>query len=500
MFKTELDKVYVRYGADVFAAEVNAEKPRMLQQFLQDPSTLRETTLLKLRRGGVDVVDVTMNKKSFELRKINSRWQIADGGKHETANDEIERLLQRLSQIRDVRGFPPADASDAALGFNDPAVEVKIWEDGLPLDLKPDAKGWPSIAKAPTVRLVFGKKALGDIVFVRRWLGDAKADFKMPVEMLTLAMRGRLDYLDISLTTFDPNAVEKITFLRNGETWELERDKTNLPAADAEWTVLAPLAQKGKLGNAQQIGRILDSFKETTTLRVVSEKATPDELSTLGLDPAKPDFKLALKFKDQPAQRVYYLGNEVAGKLNVYAKTSLSDYVFEWPLAKKEMVIKDRILDPHLYRIEAGNVKSIKLRGWVDPAKPAEPTTLEFDRKPGGVWSTKGDFAFDSQKLEEFFQAILHPQSKDQVVDKTGPKPDQKLELKDGALEIEINTGEAKPITLTLGGPAGKEGVQLYVTTNQAPGDVFTIDSERLAAVKEKKDAFKDATPAGEKK
>ena len=92
----------------------------------------------------------------------------------------------------------------------------------------------------------------------------------------------------------------------------------------------------------------------------------------------------------------------------------------------------------------------------------------------------------DNQKVEEFLVNISKPQSIDQVVEKTGPKPEQGLEVKLGALEVEINVEDGKPFTLTLGGLVNKDGKQIYVMTNQSPGDVFTLEGERLLAVKEK--------------
>jgi hypothetical protein len=198
-------------------------------------------------------------------------------------------------------------------------------------------------------------------------------------------------------------------------------------------------------------------------------------------------FKLVLKFKDKPDERVYLMGNPVKDSLNAYAKTSLADYVFEWPLAKMELATKGRVLDPTLYTIKAENVKGMKLRGWVDPAKPGEPRTLELERKAGGAWAAKNNAPLDDGKLEAFLTNIAQPLALDQVA---GPKPEQGLDVKQGALEIEINLLEGKPVTLTLGGLVNKDTKQIFAATNQSPGDVFTIDGERLLGVKEKMEAL----------
>lgn len=483
--KGELDKVYVRYAGDAAVAQVNGEKARMLFNFMKDPSLLRDTTLVKFRRDHVDALNLVVAKMSFELRKLSGKWKLfANGKTYDADTGEIDALLQKLSQPREVRGFPPADASTASLGLEAPAVEVSVWEDSISPALKFDPNSCPTPVGPPIAQLQFGKKEGDDLVVVRRLLGKNHADFKMPAELLKLASRGYLDYVDISLTPFDVEKVEKLTFTRDGETWELQRDASNLPVDAAVWTILSPASKKGKLANAAQIAVILKAFNETKADRVFSENATPAQLADWGLDPAKPVFKLVLKFKENPTERVYELGNPIAGTLNVYTKTSLSNYVFAWnrSLAKLELVTKGRLLDPILYRLEAGDVKGMKLRGWVDPAKPEEPQILEFERKPGGIWSTKGKYVIDELRVEEFFQNISRPQSIEQV---PGPKAEQKLDVKQGALEIVIDLGGGKTVTLTLGGRLD-DGKQIYVTTNQAPGEVFTIDGERLLPVKDR--------------
>ena len=159
------------------------------------------------------------------------------------------------------------------------------------------------------------------------WVSN-RFDALVPDSILALALRGRLDYVDIGLTSFDPSKVEKVNFLRDGETWEIERDISKQPSGTAEWKLLAPESKKGQRANAQQIHLILESYKELKPEKVVFEHPSAEQLQTLGLDPAKPVFKLILKLKDPPAERVYYFGNQVNGKPSDYTKTSFCDYVF----------------------------------------------------------------------------------------------------------------------------------------------------------------------------
>ena len=56
-----------------------------------------------------------------------------------------------------------------------------------------------------------------------------------------------------------------------------------------------------------------------------------------------------------------------------------------------------------------------------------------------------------------------------------GPvKPEYKLDVKDGALEVVLFVdGEKEPIALTIGGPSGTDG--FYARSNKVPGDVFVL-------------------------
>jgi len=475
--KSELDKVYVRYGQDASVAQINGAKARMLRSLIENPSKLRESTLARLRTDRVDAINITQEGRTFELRKMSGKWKLkADGTMYDADTGIVDALLQKLGH-REVKGFPPTDSTDASLGFDKPAVEISIWEEGLP---RTGTEDWPATKGPPTIMLLFGKKDTGDIAYVRRLMGGGKADFKMPDSLLALAGKNRLDYVNIKLPPFKADEVRSLTFPRDGATWKIIRGPGDLPVEASTWTFESPEALKGKRASPVQIRNVLDSFNQTTTERVVAEKPTPEQLKTWGLDPAMPDFKLTLGFVAPIVDRTFLLGSDVKGKISVYATTAGLDFVFEWPLAKRELLTKDRLLDPILYHVELSSVKTMTLRGWVDPAKPGEPQSLTLERKPGGLWSVKGGGTVDPVTAEDFLMQVAKPLSMEQV---TG-KVDGKLDVKDGALEVTLDVEGGKPITLTLGGPADKDGTRLYAATNQHPGELFVLPVERLKAVK----------------
>ena len=252
--KSEGDKVYVRYEGDPWVAQINAEKPRMLREFLKNPSVLRDTTLVKLQQKLVDAVDVTIDKSTFELRRIDGKWKVKAGDKiYEGNAAAIDELIGRIAQPKQVRGFPPENATDADLGLPPPQVEVKIWENGVIPPEKADAKAWPKVRESPTTRIDFGKKEPGDLVAVRRFMGLNKLDALVADSILALALRGLLEYVDIGLTSFDQFKVEKISFLRDGESWELERDNSKLAPDSRSGSSSLPHRRKASSATAQQI-------------------------------------------------------------------------------------------------------------------------------------------------------------------------------------------------------------------------------------------------------
>jgi hypothetical protein len=486
--QVDRDKFYVRYEGDASIAKVNASKLRMLLRFLDDPSALRSRTLVKLRPDRVDCIEVTNEGKTLEFFKgEGGRWKIWEGGKETPAlfDPPIKGLIEALSQPFAVRGFPPADATDAALGLDKPNIEIKVWEDGLASGGAGTAK--PKPKEAATVRILFGKKDIGDVVNVRRYQGLSKVDVKMADTVLAAASRPRLEYVDVGLKSFGPDKVLKITFPRGKETYEIERADKDGPH---RWKILSPESKKGKYADPGKILAILSAYQNLQPAKVVADKPSAEQLAALGLEPSKPRFKLTMKVHDEAADRTYDFGNDVAGKVNVYTKTSMTDYVFESSKQLVELCTQGEIVDPVPYRLEAVNVKSMTLIGWSEASANGMPQVLELERT-AGLWTPKGKLAIDSSRVEEFLNAISAPRAEAIVVENTGPKPEHGLDLNKGALQIEIELLDGKKVTLTLGALANKASQLLYAETNQAKGTVFTLKGDKLMAVKEKPTALR---------
>jgi hypothetical protein len=188
-------------------------------------------------------------------------------------------------------------------------------------------------------------------------------------------------------------------------------------------------------------------------------------------------------------ERTYIFGNLVPDSKgrNVYARSSVSgDYVFEVPVGKPDLITQGQLTVSLLYHVEPSNVKSLKLRGWSESSTKGVSQELELERKPGGVWSAKGDFPLDGTKAEALLAAIASPRAEATIIEKTGPRPEHGLDVAKGALEITIVPIQGQPITLTLGNVLNKESNILLAATDQAKGDVYTLQSKLLVDLKEK--------------
>ena len=467
------DQIYARHGNEDSAALVPGEKSRMLWLFVQDPSDLRDRTLVKLHHDRVDAIDVIQGgKKAFELRKIAGKWKIFEGDKVNDADSTtINGLIGMLSQPRAVKGFPTPGVKDETLGFDKPVAELQIWEDGITEVTKGDPNAKPKVRETPTTRILIGKPDVGDVVFVRRIMGATKIDAKMPLALLTEASRGRLDFLSIALKSFQPNDVLKVVIPRGNDIYEIER------APAGRWKIVAPESKKGKDANPEKIHNLIQAMALMQPLKIVAEAPSVEQLKTLGLDPMKPVQKVVLTIKGETTDRIWHFGNAVAMKENVYAKSNLSDFVVEVSKQFSEIARQGELVDPRLYQIVAAEVEGIRLRGWGDFS--GVPLVHLYKRKSGGVWESanKDTPPANGLKLEKLLGTILSPQAETMVMEKGKPTELHGLDVNKGALEITIDLGGGKTIVLTLGNMMTKESKLIYTMFNN---DIVTIKADPL--------------------
>ena len=148
------------------------------------------------------------------------------------------------------------------------------------------------------------------------------------------------------------------------------------------------------------------------------------------------------------------------------------------------------LLDPTVFTFDAAKVRSLKLTGWQDII--GSPFTLDLERKAGQGWTVKTppDFKLDGSKVDAFVAGLTNLRALHFLTPKSPAKPEYKLDLKDGAMEVVlVLEGEKEPYALTIGGPSGTEG--FYSTSNKVPADIFVLPKAQFEPAKSKPVYFK---------
>ncbi|HKB02194.1 MAG TPA: DUF4340 domain-containing protein, partial [Gemmataceae bacterium] len=485
------EKYYARHELDGVVAEVGPQAVRAVQAVMKNKSALRDRTVLRVNPARVDAIDIETNGEKIELRRVGLGWQMFDAeGKGRPAKPAaVSELLTRLTARQLATSFPPPGEPDAQMGFAKPAAEVRIWEGGIVKDEKADPNARPKVTAPPTARVQFGHKAIGDVVYTRRVVGDAKADFFVPLDAFQLAARGRLEYIDASLKPFGADAVLKLSFTHGKEVFELERADDGKPAAQAAWKINGPERLKGRPADPFKIADLLNQLTFLRPTKLASDRVTEDVLNRLEVNPASPRMKVAvtLKGKDQ-GERVFFFGGDAGtDKKTVYLKPADQELVFEVDRSAFDLFQKADVQDTVVHRIDKAKVTAVKITGWQEVL--GTPTEIVIERKDGKWTLTKGaTYEVDPAKVDAFLNDLTTPRADQFVVYKDGPKAEHLLDVAKNALSVVMTIEGADPVTMVIS-PPNKEG-KVFATTSALPGDVFTM-ADRFAAVRAKPAALK---------
>jgi hypothetical protein len=505
------DKYYAMLDSDKYVVKVAANL-EPLRHLIEDPGSLRDRELVHLDAFRIDAVSVKNGSGTLELFKPQDalQWKLYRDNQGQKADDATVRaLLDAIAAKRQVKGFADLKADDKSLGLDQPAAVVSLWTDGIQKEDKKDEKKddkkdekkegdkkdekkdsdkkdekkdekkeekkdeKPKLKNSfPTVELAFGKHDRDKgIVYVRRKTAEDTTPVvvEVPDAILDKVTLGPLAYLDRSLPSFTDDPT-KLTLTRDGQTWQLEKDKT-------VWKITEPKELAGRNANQAMVERIIGELKNLRADKLVSEKSTPEQEKQYKLD--KPSTKATVTTdKDKKTtEHVYLFGDEVKDSKGVvtgaYAKQADHDLLFVVGKPALE-VLKSDLRDPVVLNFDPNKVKSMKLVGW--SSLLGSPSTLDLERKSNTEWSlAKGSsamFPVDAVKAENLLHALNG--LKADFLDKNGPKP-EKMDLKDDALEITLTVeGEKDPLTLTVGGETADK-TKYFASSNRLPGDAFTV-------------------------
>jgi hypothetical protein len=545
------DKLYARLSDSRNIVKVPAKYVDKIAKVIENPAALRNRELVQIdaaKTNTIDAINVEMpGRELLKLRRVSEgstaalaatgNWKIFEAGKAQEADTSaVQGLINALTAKRLVKDFPEAGKSDADLGLDKPAAVVSLWVDGIkkeePKDEKKDdkskeegkdgkkdakdneakkdqkdAKGLDAKAaeakkeekkdpnaepalkdQKPNVKLAFGKREK-DVVYVRREAGGEVIRLAVPVNVLDKAEEGKLAYLIRKLPSYGfSNEVTKVVLTRGGETFELDRPKDEKQTPP--WKLKLPVEFAGRTADSFKVEHILNELRDLQAEKLVSEKATPNDMDRFGLAMPQEKVTLTLTKSDKKTEdHVYLFGKETDDKSGVYAKQGNSDLIF---VVRKAVVdsLRGDLLDPTVFTFDAGKVRGLKLSGWQDIV--GSPFTLDLERKAGQSWSIKSppDFKLDTNKVDAFVAGLTNLRALRFLPPKSQPKPEYKLDLKDGALDVVLVVeGESQPIALTIGGAAGTDG--FYGRSNKVPADIFILPKAAFEQPKGKPAYFK---------
>jgi hypothetical protein len=517
------DKFYARLEGENNIEKVPAKKVEAILRIVEDPSALRNRDLLQIETAKVDAIDLKPgDRETIKLRKTGepAEWKLYDTGTPQKAEDSaVQDLLNALTVKRLIKEFPDAKKTDADLGLDRPSAIVSLWVEGIKKEEKKEEEKKDERAKdekkesknvekkdakaeakkeekkpattgpalkdeKPTVKLIFGKRDR-DLVYVRREAGIDVVRATVPANLLDKASEGRLAFLERKLPTFASNkAVSKLVLARGSETVEAERVK------DENWKLNQPKELAGRAADAGKVDRLLADLHDLQAQKLVAEKPSDSELDRLGLK--TPAVKVTLtedKADKKKEEFTYQFGRETDDKSGTYARLGNRDLVF---VVNKGVVdaLPGDFQEPTVFNFDVAKVKGMKLAGWQDVV--GSPFVLELERKTSQEWTAKSPpgFAANSAQAESFMAGLAHLKAERFIDHKGAAKPEYKLDLKDGALEVYVTVeGEKEPLGLTVGGPSGTDGY--YAKSTKLPNTIFVVAKGLFESAKSKPAHFK---------
>ena len=476
-------KRYARLDGDSCVVKVPFDRFDALMRTVADPSEMRNRDVVPgATMARVDALDVTTGGFTVKLRKFGkddaAKWFLVNGTSEprEANAFAVDQFLQAMTRPRLATGFP-AKTDPANFAPAETKAVVSLWTDALGAMAMPEAgKAIPEPAlKGPPTVVTFGKKD-GETVLVKREAKGVASEFKIPDSVLTLATKGRLDYLAAGVQTFPTNKVLRATFDRPGGSVEVVRATQLDPLyPNGKWTFAKPAERKDKVADQPNTDALLGVVATIRAVKVVSETPAPAELTAYGLTPA-PRVKVSIELADEPGKvRSYEFGSPTSDGGFVYARHAGSTLVYTVPKVDVDRLSNDDLRDAILYRIDRAKLTGISLRGWsgVIPVPP----THEYVRK-GNEWtvSAPAGAVADGAKIAAFLQHVEQPRA----VRFLGPiKPEHKLDVANGAIEVILKQDGLPAVVLSLGAETDN-GLNYICSVSTWPGEAFVIQAAAI--------------------
>ena len=378
---------------------------------------------------------------AVELARQDNGWKLVKPTAEAADEKSVQELIDRLAALRAVRVADyPAGKLDS-FGLAKPEATATI-------TLKPDAK-------TPKNILLIGKAVDAPDGDRFAMVEGGRAVVVIPATVARRLTSGALAFRDRSLlkVASDPDRVL------------LDRDprKAVFSKVEGSWKMTDPV--KADL-DQDALDDFLNSLLTLRADELVSEKPTPEELKTYGLD--HPESKWRLQDGDKDLLTLQVGKTEKGGR--AYARLEGRDLVF--------------LLDPALTAKALGEFRTRTV--WTTPLDALQIVGLEYKRPDGGFELAKGDDGWkavgkpdakiESRTVEETLAALAGLKLERYVVDKDAnlalfglaPEPE---------LTLEIRTKTGQHFTLQLGRTEGDSKRRYAHVPEAGQTDVFVFSA-----------------------
>ena len=392
-------------------------------------------------------LQTTDGRPAVALAKGDDGWKLT-GPKADAADEKsVQELVGRLAKLRAERvADHPAGKLDT-FGLAKPEASATV-------TLKADAK-------TPKAVLLIGKAVDAPDGDRFAMAEGGKAVVVIPAALARRLTSGPLAFRDRSL----------LKVASGPDRVRLDRDprKAVFAKVEGSWKMTEPV--KADL-DQDALDDFLNSLLTLRADELVSEKPTPEELKSYGLD--NPEAKWRLQNGDKDLLTLL-VGKTEKGGRRAYARLADRDLVF--------------LLDPGLTAKALGEYRTRTV--WVEPLDAVQVVGLKYKRSGGSFELAKGDDGWkgvgkpdariDGRTVEETLAALAGLKLERYIVDK-----DANLALFGLAppeLTVEVGTKTGRTFTLQLGRTEGDSKRRYAHVPEAGRTDVFVLseaDGEKI--------------------
>jgi len=490
-------KIYGKLDGDAGVLLLAYDRLDALKATIRNPGELRNKDLLpEAKRATADAIDLTVGATVMKFRKTtlpgetNATWVLYGGPVPVTARGtDVEQMLTALSKPRSAAEVLAAP-DNAAFVDAEKKATVKVWYNGqqkpaVPPKLEPgQLPPEPTLAGTPA-ELVLGKKE-GSFLFVRKILDGKTTDVKVPEAIVVQVAKSRTDWIDPKFKSFAVPTINRLTFNRGAELYDLERTSDGVaPGTKVAWTFVQPASLKGRAADPELVGSILGRLSSLFPESVLNENPTPDDLKKLALDPAAPRMKVTLGTTDAAVKTIAFdFGMDAnSGKSIAFRQVGVP-FVVQIPRGLFDGLANDVLKDSFAFRLDPAKIKMVKIRGWRDVVGGPTPLTYVLTKSQSGwVLTSPTGVTIDPAKVTELVALLAQPRI-DAFVGAPTPAHHISIDQFPEVMEFTIESEGAPTVALVLGNV--KEGTKHYAAASTTPGEVLLIDAAAIRKLTEK--------------